>query len=143
VEQRFFLIRLRVVLCLLLTAGLWFGTTQFGLVGAISAVVFVGVTERIVMAIRFGRILGVTRKDLGLLKDIGKLALAAAAAALVTGAVRLPLRGQKPLIVLFACGFVFSLVYLGVVLLVKVATAEEQDQVRRKIAALGLIGAHG
>jgi O-antigen/teichoic acid export membrane protein len=143
VEQRFFLIRLRVVLCLLLTAGLWFGTTQFGLVGAISAVVFVGVTERIVMAIRFGRILGVTRKDLGLLKDIGKLALAAAAAALVTGAVRLPLRGQKPLIVLFACGFVFSLVYLGVVLLVKGATAEEQDQVRRKIAALGLIGAHG
>jgi O-antigen/teichoic acid export membrane protein len=136
VEQRFFLIRLRVVLCLLLTAGLWFGTTRFGLVGAISTVVLVSVTERIVMAVRFGRILGVSRKDLVLLKDIGKLAIAAAAAGLVAEGVRLLLRDAKPLVILIVCGVVFSLVYLCTVLLAGVLTPEEKDIVQRKIAVL-------
>jgi polysaccharide transporter, PST family len=141
VEQRFFLIRLRVVLCVLLTAGLWFGITRFGMVGAISAVVVVSVAERVVMAIRFGRILGVTRKDIVLLKDVGKLALAAAAAGLLTAAFRLPLRAQKPLVVLIACGIVFSLIYLGGILLAGVVTPEEKGLVRRKIAAFGLLNA--
>ena len=141
VEQRFFLIRLRVVLCVLLTAGLWIGTTRFGLVGAISVVVLVGVAERVVMAIRFGRILGVRRKDMVLLKDIGKLALAAAAAGVLTAAVRIPLRGAKPLIVLMVCGMAFSLIYLGGVLLAGVVTPEEKGMVRRKMAAFGLLNA--
>jgi len=141
VEQRFFLIRLRIFLCVLLTGGLWFGTTRFGLVGAISVVVLVSILERVVMAVRFGRILGVSRKDLALLKDTGKLALAAAAAALLTAAVRLPLRAAKPLIVLLACGTVFSLAYLGGVLAAGIVTPEEKDLVRRKITALGLLHA--
>jgi CDP-diglyceride synthetase len=99
-------------------------------------VVIVTVTERIVMAVRFGRILGVSRKDLVLLKDVGKLALAAAGAALLTAAVRLPLRDQKPLVVLLACGIVFSLVYLGGALWAGILTQEEKDLVRRKIAVL-------
>jgi lipopolysaccharide exporter len=136
VEQRFFLIRLRVVLCVLLAAGLWFGTTRFGLVGAISAVVLVGVTERFVMAVRFGRILGVSRKDIVLLKDIGKLAIAAAAAGLVTAGVRLSLLGAKPFVILMVCGTVFSLVYLSAVWLAGVLTPEEKDIVQRKIATL-------
>jgi O-antigen/teichoic acid export membrane protein len=136
VEQRFFLIRLRVALCVLLTAGLWFGTTRFGLVGAISAVVMTGVTERIVMAVRFGRILGVSRKDIGLLKDIGKLAIAAAAAALVAAGVRILLLGAKPLVILMVCGVVFSLVYLCSVWLAGVPTPEEKCLVQRKIAVL-------
>lgn len=136
VEQRFFLIRLRIVLCVLLTAGLWFGTTRFGLVGAISAVVLVCVTERIVMAVRFGRILGVSRKDLPLLKDIGKLAIAAAVSGLIAEGVRMLLRGAKPLVVLMACGAVFSLVYFCAVWLAGVPTPEEKDLVQRKIAGL-------
>lgn len=141
VEQRFFLIRLRIVLGVLLTAGLWFGTTRFGPVGAISAVVLVGVVERTVMSIRFGRILGVTRKDIVLLKDVGKLALAAAAAGLVTAAVRLPLRGAKPIVVLMVCGIVFSLIYLGGILVAGVATPEEMGMVRRRMAAFGFLHA--
>lgn len=140
-EQRFFLIRLRVILGVLLVAGLWFATTRFGAVGAITVVVGITVTERIVTAIRFGRILGVTRKDIGLLTDVGKVALAAAAAALLAAIVRLPIRDQKPLIVLFACGIVFSLAYLAGILLAGVATPEEKDFVRRKITALGLLNA--
>jgi len=141
VEQRFFFIRLRVVLCVLLIAALWFGTTRFGLMGAISAVVLVSVIERIVMAVLFGRILGVSRKDLVLLKDVGKLALAAAASGLITEGVRFLLRDAKPLVILIVCGIVFSVIYLGGILLAGVVTPEENDLVRRKIAALGLLNA--
>ena len=141
VEQRFFLIRLRVILFVLLTVGLWIGTTRFGMVGAISVVVLIGVAERVVVAIRFGRILGVRRKDMVLLKDVGKLALAAAAAGLVTAAARLALGGAKPLIILMVCGTVFSLIYLGGVLVAGVVTPEEKGMVRRKMAAFGLLNA--
>lgn len=135
VEQRFFLIRLRVMLCVLLAAGLWFGTTRFGLEGAITTVVLIGVIERTVMAVRFGRILGVSRKDLWMLKDIGKLAIAAAAAGLVTAGVRLLLLGSKPIVSLLVCGVAFSIVYLFTVLLAGVLTPEEKDQVKSKVAA--------
>lgn len=126
---------------MLLTAGLWFGTARFGLMGAISTVVLVTLTERIVMAVRFGGILHVVRQDLRLLQDVGKLASAAAVAALLTAVVRFALRDRKPLMVLIACGIVFSLVYLGGILLAGVVTPEEKDTVRRKLAALGLVHA--
>ena len=135
-EQRFFIIRLRVVICVLLAAGLWFGTAHFGLAGAISAVVLVTLIERVVMAVRFGRVLGVSRKDLPLLKDIGKLAMCAAGAGLAAEGVRWLLRDARPLVILMACGMVFSLVYLGEVWLAGVLTQEEADVVRRKVAVL-------
>lgn len=138
-DQRFFLIRVRVVLCALLVAGLWYGIRHFGGIGAITTVVIISVAERIVTAVRFGHVLGVTRKDIVLLKDIGKLAMAAAAAGLATALVRLPLRGERPFIVLIACGTVFALVYLAGVLLAGVVTPEEKDLLWRKIAALGLL----
>jgi len=132
-EQRFFLIRLRIFICALLVAGLWFGTTRFGMVGAISAVVIVSVMERTFTAIRFGRILGVSWADVVLLKDVGKLAIASAVAGLVTTAVRAPLLGNKPIVILMVCGVVFGLVYLGMVLLLQVITPEEKAIVRAKL----------
>ena len=135
-SQRFFLIRLRVVLGILLVAGLYFGTSLFGAGGAITAVVLISAAERIVTAIRFGRILGVSRKDIVLLRDIGKLAIASAVSGVVAEGVRLLLRGSKPLVILMVCGFVFGAIYLGAVLLAGVPTREEKDIVQRKIAVL-------
>jgi O-antigen/teichoic acid export membrane protein len=129
-EQRFFLIRLRVLTCTLLVAGLWYGTTRFGPIGAITTVVIVSVIERTVTAIRFGRILGVGWKDFGQLKDVGKLAVAAAAAGVAAALVRVPLLGARPLVVLLVCGVVFSLVYLAAVLLLRIMTPEEKNLVR-------------
>lgn len=135
-SQRFFLFRLRIILSGLLVAGLYFGTSHFGPVGAIAAVVLVTAAERIVTAIRFGRILGVSRKDLVLLNDIGKLAIAAIISGLVAEGVRLLLRDAQPLINLMVCGMVFSLVYLCAVLLAGILTPEEKDLLRQKIAVL-------
>src|SRR5260370_2029136 len=87
-EQRYFLIRLRVVLVLVIIPLLWFGMAYFGMVGAISAVVAASLAERSVLSIRFGSVLGVTGKDVVLLKDIAKLAVAALVAALLTAFVR-------------------------------------------------------
>ena len=133
-EQRFFLIRLRIFTCTLLVAGLWFGIARFGTMGAITTVVVVSVTDRTISAIRFGRILGVGWKDITLFKDVGKLAVAAAAAGVAAAAVRLPLLAARPLVTLLVCGVVFSLVYLAAVLLAGVVTPEEKDLVRRKVA---------
>ena len=136
VELRFLLIRLRVLLCVLLIVALWFGIAHFGLLGAISAVVLVSVIERTVMAVLFGRILGVSRKDIVLLKDIGKLAICAAVAALVAEGTRLLLGEVKPLVILIVCGMVFSAVYLCAVLLAGIMTREEREVVERRVARL-------
>src|SRR5258708_24271916 len=86
-EQRYFLIRLRIVLVLALIPLLWFCTAHFGLVGAISVVVIANLADRAIVSIRFGYVLGFTRRHVVLFKDIAKLAFAALAAALVTAVV--------------------------------------------------------
>ncbi|MGA2132409.1 MAG: oligosaccharide flippase family protein [Bryobacteraceae bacterium] len=134
--QRFFLIRLRILTCTLLVAGLWFGIAHYGPVGAVSAVVAVSVIERTITAVRFGRILGVGWRDVALLQDVGKLGIAAIVAGLAAEAVRLPLSGARPLIVLIVCGVVFALAYVAAVFVARIPTSEEKDMARRKMAAL-------
>jgi O-antigen/teichoic acid export membrane protein len=132
-EQRYFLIRLRIVLLLALIPLLWFGTVYFGLVGAIAAVVAANLADRSVMIIRFGYVLGFRRKDMVLVKDIGKLALAAAVAALVTAAVRTQILAAKPFVVLAVCGSVFAAVYVVGVFLLRVPSDEEKRIVEERL----------
>lgn len=136
VNQRRFLIGLGVILSAVSVALLWVGTSYFGLVGAISAVVIVRVIERAAAAVRFGRILGVSPKHLVLLKDVGKIAMAAAAAALITAGVRFLFVHTRPLVILITCGLVFSLLYLVGILLTGILTPEEKDLIRGKLAIL-------
>lgn len=128
-EQRYFLIRLRIVLVLVVLILLWFGTAYFGLTGAIAAVVIANMLERVIAGIRFGRVIGVTRHDASLATDIGKIALATAGAALITAVVRAGMPGAKPIIILLVCGVVFGAVYLVGVLLLKIPSYEEKKVV--------------
>ena len=123
--QRYFLIRIQVILLVALMLFLWFGISHFGLVGAISAVVVVNLAERVITAIRFGHVLGVTRKDVVLVKDLG-LAIAATAAALLTAFIRAWILAAKPLIILIVCGSVFGLTYGLAVLLLGIPSTEEK-----------------
>jgi len=125
-EQRYFLIRVRAMLLLALIVLLWFGISHFGMLGAISAVVAVNLAERVIAGIRLGHVLGVTRKDVVLVRDLGKLAVAAIAAALVTAIVRAQMLAAKPLLILAVCGAVFAAVYGAGVLLLGIASAEEK-----------------
>jgi hypothetical protein len=78
----------------------------------IAIVVTIVAVERLAMAIRFGRLLGVTARDVVLLRDIGKLAMAAVGAGAIAALVRLMLTSRGDLVVLAGCGAVFAGVYL-------------------------------
>ncbi len=112
-RERYFLLRLRLMLAAVLIVTLWLFTERIGLLGAIAVVVVVATTERAVMAVHFGRLLGVTARDLILLRDIGKLALAALAAGACACAIRLALVRESALIALVGSGAVFAAVYLA------------------------------
>ncbi len=111
--ERYFLLRVRGVLAAVLIPALWFFTARLGLLGAIAIVVTIGATERTVMAIHFARTLGVAARDVALLRDIGKLAIAALAAGVGAEAVRLFLARESALVALAGCGAVFASVYLA------------------------------
>lgn len=113
--ERYFLLRLRLTLAVALITMLWLFTARLGLTGVIAVVVSIAVLERSVMAIHFGRLLGVAVRDAVLLRDIGKLALAALAAGAAGEAVRLLLAREHAMVVLVGAGAAFAAVYLGLV----------------------------
>src|SRR5262249_52364405 len=83
-EHRYFLVILRAALAVVLITLLWAGTAHFGLMGAILGVVAVSVIERVAVSLKVARVLGVGRRDLPLLKDLAKLALATVIAAVAS-----------------------------------------------------------
>jgi len=121
-RERYFLLRLRLLLAAALILTLALFTARLGLLGVIAVVVLTAVFERIVMAIHFGRLLGVTGRDVLLLRDVGKLAFAALAAGVVADVIRVLLMRESAFVVLAVCGVAFALVYLP---LASIATSAE------------------
>jgi hypothetical protein len=80
----------------------------------------------------------VNRHDLLLLKDVGKLAVAAVAAGIVCLLVRslMMTSNPRPLFVLIACAGSFAAVYLPAMLLLRVPTSDEREKVRRGVERL-------
>ena len=135
-EHRYFMLKLRAVLFALLLVALWFGVLRFGVLGAIGVVVGINLLERVATALKFGRVIGARAADARLLKDVGKVALAAAAAAGAAALTRQALAGASPFAVLAACGAVFGAAYLAGLLLLGVPEPEEREAVRRQAARL-------
>jgi hypothetical protein len=73
----------------LLFVGLWFGTKYFGLLGAVTVMVSVNLVDRLIEGAKACRIVNVRWRDVRLLKDVGKLAVASFAAASLTAIVRM------------------------------------------------------
>jgi O-antigen/teichoic acid export membrane protein len=133
-SERFFLLRLRIMLVSALTLVLSIWTRQLGMAGVIAVVVFIGFMDRAAICFHFGRLLGVNREHIYLLKDIGKLALASLVAALACAAVRLFMVNSAPFTVLAVCGTVFAIVYVAAVLALRILSREEYQQIREKLA---------
>jgi O-antigen/teichoic acid export membrane protein len=112
-RERYFLLRLRLALAAALTLALWLFTARAGLLGAVAMTLATAALERAVMTVHFCRVLGVAAGDAILLRDVGKLAVAALSAGIVTGFVRLLLGPENAWLVLAACGAVFALVYVA------------------------------
>jgi O-antigen/teichoic acid export membrane protein len=132
-EYRYLLLKLRVVFFVLLLAALWWSIPRFGMIGAISSVVILGVADRAIQTWIFGRALHFGRRHLPQLADTAKLALSAAAAALLTLGVRLLMAGSRPILVLLVCGAVFTPAY---VLAVKLFGVVEPDEMQFLLRAL-------
>jgi O-antigen/teichoic acid export membrane protein len=130
-EHRFFLLKIRLVTIVVLVMGLWLGTKYFGLVGAVSVMAGVNVVDRLIEGAKACHIVKVTWRDVVLLKDVGKLAVACAAAASLTAVVRVFVLGQRPFLVLMVCGVVFSIAYTLFVLALSIPTSDERAKIRR------------
>lgn len=112
-ELRYFMVRMRIVLFVASLVALWVSVQRFGLVGAITTVVSISLFERMLIVFRLGRVLGVTRQDWKLLKEPGKVVIAALAGAMVAAVVRSIISQANPLTVLLVCGGCFAATYLG------------------------------
>jgi len=131
-SERFWVIRYRLVVLAFLSVALWAGISWWGLTGAMLAVVASFTLDRALNARHFAKLLGVQRKDVVLLKDVGKLAMAAGGAALAAAAARALLLPAAPLAILLVCGVVFAAVYGALALALRVPTREEWALVRSK-----------
>jgi O-antigen/teichoic acid export membrane protein len=130
-QYRFYILRVRAVMLVAQTAALWLVLARFGPAGAIAVVVAGTLVERAVIALKFGRVLGVGWGDQRLLKDVGKVAAATLAAAAAALAVHALVAGARPFFVILYCGATFSIVYLAGLLLLRVPEDEERAAARR------------
>jgi O-antigen/teichoic acid export membrane protein len=135
-EHRFFLLKVRVVTVVLLFVALWYGTLYVGMVGAIAIMVAFSLADRFIETAKAWNIVGVRWRDAVLLKDVGKVAIAALAAESITAITRMSVVGQRPFLVLVACGIVFACAYVAFIWLLGIPSAEEREAVRGKLATM-------
>jgi O-antigen/teichoic acid export membrane protein len=135
-EQRYFFLRFRIGLITILLVALWFGVRHLSLVGVISIVIAVSLIEHFVTAIRMGRVLGVRARDVLLLKDVGKVALATLAASGAALILKWLVSGAGPLILLMVCGVVFLAAYFISLVGVRVFTPTEYSAIRGRVERL-------
>lgn len=133
-----FLLIARVVLLTMMVGALWYGVRHFDIYGMIWIVIGFATAERLIVTVRSGAVLGVSLKDLPLLKDVGKIVLAVLAASAPTYAVRLLLAGRVPFVVLAGTATVFGITYLIGLLVLRVPSEDERELFWRKVG--GFIG---
>ena len=131
-EHRQFLPKLYFVLAVLLSVGLWIGTSRFGLIWVVSVVVGVNIIGRVATWIKVAGILRIRWGDAMLLKDVGKLAIAAGVASIITAFARSALSGFRPISMLVICAGIFGLVFLAGIALLGILTVEERLYLKKQ-----------
>jgi glycosyltransferase involved in cell wall biosynthesis/2-polyprenyl-3-methyl-5-hydroxy-6-metoxy-1,4-benzoquinol methylase len=133
-EHRYFLLKTRVILLIVLILALSFGTKQFGMIGTITMAISMSFIERVVTLVKAGSVLQVRWRDARLLKDVGKVAAAALAAGMVAAIIRSRLLGASPPLILLICGVAFAIAYFACAILVNGLTIEERNAIKRQFA---------
>ena len=132
-EHRFFLLKARVLLLIVLIVALSYVTRHYGMVGTIATAIGVNLVERAVTLAKVSHVLRVTRHDLRLLTDIGKLALAATTAGLLAIALQAHLPEAGSFVRLAITGSILFIAYSAMLLLLGVPTNAERQAVKSKI----------
>jgi O-antigen/teichoic acid export membrane protein len=115
VDQRFYILGVRVVTFAVMVGVLWMYAARLGLTGVIAVVVAAYLIGWVVAVRRMAVMLHMTRADLRLFAGLERIALAAGLAALLTAVVRSAVMPAAPAIVLAACLPVFGLTYVAVI----------------------------
>jgi O-antigen/teichoic acid export membrane protein len=134
-EYRHRVMQVQIVLFLALLVTLWWGTSRFGMVGAISAAVGGAILNRLFMCWMFAGAVHFGWKNVPQLGDVGKLALSAAGAAASAYGVRTLLLGAKPVWVLIGCGAAFVPAYGGLAYLLGTPQAGELAFLRQALVS--------
>jgi len=133
-----FLLRTRAVLVMILFGGLLWATGRFGLIGAIGTVVSVSMLERLIIGIKVVRILALRPSDLVLLRDVGRVMLAAGVAVVTAITTRGAMANAMPVIMLAATGTAFGLTYAVALAALKVFLPGEILLIDRQLERLGV-----
>lgn len=123
--------KMRVVFFFVLIGGLLFAAQLGDLRAVIAVTICVYIVETLISATRASITLGVKGSDVVLLKDIGKIAVAAAVAGLITFFARkalLPFDINAKWLFSIGCA-IFGIVYLIAVLLLRIPTSQEYNMV--------------
>lgn len=132
-----FLLKARIAAAALMAPAVYFGISYLGMQGAVIAMVAVVASERLILMYKVIRILSIGVKDAPLFMDIFRLAFAALCGAAGAGVVRRLTDGNPPLLVLACAGAVFSAIYVGAVVLMRIPTSEETKLVRGRVLDVG------
>lgn len=138
VEVGRFITKMRITFFFVLAGGLWLSTRGGDLRHVVGTVIGVYVIENLLTLYQCARVLGAERRDISLLKDVGRIAVASAIAGAVTFAARqamLPLE-MKALWLLIASGSIFGVAYLIAFLALRIATHEEWEMILGKVMKL-------
>lgn len=128
-----YLLKVRALSSIIVVPAVYLATANFGMIGAISAVVIVVSLERMLVMWKVARTLHLGKHDLTRFQDVAKIGIAAGCAALTAAGVRQTVLAWPPFVVLVFCGIVFSIAYLTALAALQVATPNERSFIRRKL----------
>lgn len=133
-SEYLWLLRVNVALLALLCVALYFGTTRYGLIGAVSCVIFIQYIARGLLVWRISQLLKVRWADLRPLEDVLKTLLVATIAGLCIEPLLVLLQHWGALTSVLVCGMLYCGIYFFGLLLLKVPSRTEIDWLWSKTA---------
>lgn len=130
-SERYILLGIRLAIFGMLVLVLWRYSLSLGLVGIISALTLANIAGWCVAAARMARLLQAERRDLALFADVGRIAIVAAAAALVTVLVRRLVGPEAAWREVILGAPVFAMAYVTGILVARVL---RRDELRRLVS---------
>jgi O-antigen/teichoic acid export membrane protein len=124
-DQRYFLLKLRLMLFAATMLVLAFAVDELGPVGTMAVTVAVQVAGTVAAAARLIRVMGLGRPDLAQFAVLGRVAAAACGAGVVSAAVRHFAQPATPLATAVLCGVVYAAVYGAMLVALRVIDRDE------------------
>jgi hypothetical protein len=128
--QRFFLLKLRLVLFALMTTTFALGIRRLGLLGTITVVVLVQAAGTIGAAWRLSSVMRLKRRDYAVFASLMHIAAASLAAGGVAIAVRHALLGWRPLAIVSIAALANALAYALALVAARVLDSEDLAAIR-------------